>query len=125
MTGSTYCLEMWLQILRCQSDVARGNVNGMKTTIPLLLCAALCGCASYSHTRTSPDGTKEQTSITSSGSKTALNGLKFTSTDTGGYTRNISLGRFGSDVSAELAPLVEAIAAGVAKGMAAQGGAPK
>ena len=88
----------------------------------LLLAAASligAGCASYSHSRTLKDGTVEKTSISSTFNKTALRGLKFTSTDANNYSRNISLGGWGSDVSAELAPLVEAIAAGVAQGMKA------
>lgn len=102
------------------NNLPQETMKRIPIIVASIIAIASVGCASYSHSRTLKDGTVEKTSVSSTFNRTALSRLKFTSTDSGGYSRNISLGGWGSDISAELAPLIEAISKGVAEGMAAQ-----
>jgi hypothetical protein len=95
----------------------------MKPLLAILLMLAtaavlaLCGCSTYTHTRTMTDGSKE---VTSFWSCLSFGNARRITTDTtdGVYKRKVGIGSVNVGTETEkLAPLAEAIASGVAKGL--------
>lgn len=91
----------------------------MKRTLALLATAALLsGCATRTYTRTAPDGS--QLTVSSTVFMTFGRLAGFSATDKG-----VAVAAHEGGTEAEkLGPLIEAISAGVARGLVAQGGAP-